>query len=126
MSENDRVDRAIAIFYNPKVNKRTALMPNILGGMYREYLDYDGLFISGVTDDVNLINLGFYEYHCKTGRWIVEKSPPSQYHVWHICYCDKCAEVGGRVKDHSQGTWNDHLRYVPNHRLFTFPVATKG
>jgi len=63
------------------------------------------------------------------------KSPVGDlYHVWHICTCYECTmpitggwehgkRIGGRVWDHSQGAWNEHLRYVENDKIFTFPTV---
>jgi hypothetical protein len=49
------------------------------------------------------------------------KCPVSDtYHIWHLCFCSKCQEYGGRIYDHSQGSWNDHLRTVFADDLFTF------
>ena len=32
-----------------------------------------------------------------------------RYHVAHICNCPTC---NGKVWDHSQGSWDDHLRSI--------------
>lgn len=34
----------------------------------------------------------------------------SMYDVMHICCCDECK---GSLMPHSQGAWDDHLRYIP-------------
>ena len=61
------------------------------------------------------------------------KTPQSHYHIWHICTCPECCpEVqgsiygersGGKVWDHSQASFNEHLRFVDPDNLGTFPTV---
>lgn len=63
-------------------------------------------------------------------EWI--KTPQTPYHVWHICTCQDCAphvnndptmiRSGGRIKTHHQSTFDEHLRYVENEDIGTFPT----
>jgi len=46
------------------------------------------------------------------------KTPATPYHVWHICYCPEC---NGRVWSHSQGDWDNHLRYVDPRYIGSLP-----
>jgi len=56
----------------------------------------------------------------KNGDAQVVKAPGALYHVWHLCFCEKCQ---GAPHDHSQGTWNDHLRRVDSSLVENFPAA---
>jgi len=41
------------------------------------------------------------------------------YHVVHICCCPKCK---GRLWSHSQGDWNEHLRFVEPSFIIDIPA----
>ena len=61
------------------------------------------------------------------------KTPRSHYHVWHICVCPECCpesvggcyttRSGGKIWDHSQASFNEHLRFVDPDDLGTFPTV---
>lgn len=123
---NPKPGEIIAIFEFAKGrDKQQAVKSTILGGIYLEWLDYKGLFLSGATKDADNIALQITEDLCKSGEAKVIKSPGNLYHVWHICKCPDCARVGGKVWDHSQASWNEHLKHVANELIFTFPSANK-
>jgi len=67
------------------------------------------------------------------------RTPQSHYHVWHICVCPECCPAhqgsprnsynprsGGKVWDHSQASFNAHLRYVDPDDLGTFPTIEEA
>lgn len=70
------------------------------------------------------------------GEIIWLKTPQSRYHVWHICVCPKCcpesmggcytSRSGGRIWDHSQASFNEHLRFVDPDDLGTFPTVEES
>ncbi len=109
--------KQFAVFESLYNHKRTAINQTVFGGFYIERLDYDGLFMSGATSDINPTLLGLFQnpefYKCV-------KSPESLYHVWHICLCLECEKKGGRFFNHSQSSFNEHLRFINPTDLFTF------
>jgi len=62
----------------------------------------------------------------RSGNLAWLKTPQTHYHIWHICICPRCraynTHVGGRVWDHSQASFNEHLRFVDPDNLGTFPT----
>lgn len=64
-----------------------------------------------------------YADSVQSGELKIVQSPTTPYHCWHICTCEQCVRVGGRFFDHSQESFNVHLRFVPNKCLHTFPNA---
>jgi len=58
------------------------------------------------------------------------KTPGSLYHCWHVCMCPACTtntpSQGGRAYEHSQASWNEHLKHVSPSDIFTFPTVSKG
>lgn len=110
------MNNTIAIFHAVGANRDVYLKSTILGGLYRQWQDsYAG--------DETTLHAKLDSEAIANGEMTVKQSPYPMYHCWHICFCDECEQVGGKVFDHSQGAWNEHLRYVPNDRLFTFPSA---
>jgi hypothetical protein len=116
-------DAAIAIFYHPRSNRETWFMPALddpkqiawVYGTDRHAADANSITLDQADEEYS----------------VCVKSPfGSLYHVWHVCLCDKCThEVrdlfgdhrqGGRVFDHSQGAWDEHLRFVDNDKVLTF------
>ena len=116
--QDDRVNKAIAVFYNKRTGKRTAIMPTVYGGIYEYRLDYNGMFAWGATADFGKIAATITTDLQKQGDIIWQKTPRSNYHIWHICYCEEC---NGKIWTHSQSDWNSHLKYVDNENVFTFP-----
>jgi hypothetical protein len=110
----------IATFEHSPSGVRHHLKATILGGMYRQYDNsYAGdnvpYHMRWDQDDINV------------GEMRVIKSPHGNlYHVWHVCMCAECEPIGGRTFDHSQASFNDHLRNTPNDLLFTFPCAKEN
>jgi len=56
------------------------------------------------------------------GLATVVKAPNTFYAVWHLCFCSRCQ---GSPQDHSQGTWDEHLRYVDNDLVFTLTAGAR-
>ena len=124
---NTKPGETIAIFQYAN-GKRKSIKSTVLGGIYSEWLDYNGLFAAGATSDITANFLRGLEYDCKSGEVKVLQSPHNLYHCWHVCTCGECesgediwGKFGGKVWSHSQGDWDSHLRYVANDRVFTFP-----
>lgn len=115
-------NKAVAIF-EFKSGKHRAFMPTSENGLYLEWLDYDGMYLSGATSHNSIDKMKFYDYCIKNNLAKVIKSPHNLYHVWHVCMCEDCEKTGGRIFDHSQATFNEHFRTVPVDKIFTFPSA---
>ena len=114
----DTIEKAVAVYRQKRTGKRDAIMPVINGGFYQYRLDYDGIFAWGATADLPDYIMRMIQDDSKEGNIEWLKTPKTNYHVWHICYCDKC---GGKVWTHSQGDWDSHLKYVDNDKVITFP-----
>lgn len=106
--------------------QQIALKSTYDNGLYGEYLDYKGLFASGATFEITRNRLQFRMQSIIDKTEKVIKSPGSLYHCWHVCFCNECARFGGRIYDHSQASFNEHLRSVNPDDLFTFPSAVIG
>lgn len=118
-NQKERIPKeALAVYQSPYNGARTAYMPTINGGLYRRYLDYKGIFLWGTTSDSSKTVAPDEKM-----EWI--KTPQTPYHVWHICFCPKCTKSGGRIWSHSQADWDNHLRYVDNGDVFTYPTVTE-
>jgi len=107
----------VAIWQQKRTGKYTAIVQTRFG-LFEYRLDYDGMFAWGATADLPDYIMRMIADDYKDGSVNFVKTPQTCYHVWHICYCDKC---NGRVWSHSQGDWDSHLRYVDNDKIFTFP-----
>ena|SRR3990167_2044351 len=113
-----------AVFQAKSNGHRKALRATIGGGLYGEYLDYDGLFAGGATFSFNRNRAKWWAEDVRDGDLTVIQSPQTLYHVWHICFCAECEPWGGRIWDHSQGTWDSHFRTkVEPSNVFTFPTV---
>lgn len=113
-------DTATAAFINPRNGKEVWIMPSTIdkiGFIYGE---------NRHATDASRIGLDMLQdMQCV-------KSPIGDlYHVWHICTCDKCSHpaidalvpgkrLGGRVWNHSQGSFDSHLRFVDADKVLTF------
>jgi len=108
---------AIAVFKQRRTGKHTAIMQTRFG-MFEYRLDYDGMFAWGATADLTDYIMRLIQDESMKGNIEWLKTPQTNYHVWHICYCEEC---NGKVWTHSQEDWNSHLKRIDNDKIFTFP-----
>ena len=117
VAENPKL---IAVFKNIKTDELVEIIPST---------DDDAGFIR--KEDGTEVNISRRELRKleDRNRYIcVEVCLPHTYHVWHFCTCENCStkltgistRIGGKIFDHSQGSWNSHLRFVPIDAIFTF------
>lgn len=116
-------DNAIAIV-EYKNGKQRAIKGTYNGGLYLEWLNYDGLFLAGATDGNDHWKMKWLQDEVATDEAkIVQSRFGNLYHCWHVCYCEECARWGGKAFDHSQASFNAHLKFTPSDKLFTFPTV---
>lgn len=113
---NRKPGEIIASFRVVKTGELVQWRANVMGGLYEWWENHQAVSMSPMVASIMQDNVA-------EGLVTVLDAPCMIYHCWHLCMCPKCEGIGGRVFDHSQGTWNDHLRYVDNGRLFTYPKA---
>jgi hypothetical protein len=103
--------KSLAVFQHPLTQEMVFVMRNLIGGLclYHRIKDRQSRFL------LNKLYLKFVQNEMK-----IIKSPKSPYHVWHVCMCNDCMNVGGRIFSHSQGDWDSHLRFVEPDNVFDF------
>jgi hypothetical protein len=119
--------QVMAVFRDSGNGRRQVLMrgPSLSfrpsGVLYILRPDHTGI-PAGATSSPDGFYYHFLEEDVTEGILVVEEAPCSIYHCWHVCTCKECGQ-SGRVWDHSQASWDDHLRYVDNEHVHTFPCA---
>ena len=121
----EKEEKAYAIYEVIKTGKTYGLIPTITGHFYRQGINNS--YSSAITP----LSVKMLHEDTKEGliRWI--KTPKTPYHCWHICTCGKCSPLvagdifksrsSGKIWSHSQADWDEHLRFVSNELIFTFP-----
>ena len=121
----EKEEKAYAIYEVIKTGKTYGLNPTITGHFYRQGIN------NSYSSDITPLSVKMLYEDTKDGliRWV--KTPKTAYHCWHICTCDKCSphvigdifksRSSGKVWTHSQSDWDEHLKFVSNELVFTFP-----
>jgi len=112
-------DDVIAVYEQKRSGKHNAIVQTRFG-VFEYRIDYEGVFAWGATASLPDYIMRGVQQDSNEGMLEWVKTPRTNYHVWHICYCPEC---NGRGWTHSQGDWDSHLRTVDNSKLFTFPTA---
>lgn len=113
---------AVAIFEDSIMGTRLFIMKDAIGSLYGYLYRKDK---ETGKDVVRMIDLRCQLLKFVKNTMTVVQSPPSLYHVWHICLCDACENYGGRIFSHSQGDWDSHLRFVDNDKVFNFRIINE-
>lgn len=119
----------LAVYRVNRTGKRYELRGTVTGNFYEQGLD-DRTYSRSMGPD----QVRWLQQDTVTGEITWLQTPHGYYHCWHVCTCAKCAPAvlgsiwgersSGKVWSHSQADWDDHLRYVENAAIYTFPAAT--
>lgn len=121
-----KVGEVVASYKHIISGMRVDLVYNCFGTLYRLFRSVGRI---GFCQSIHNSDWVWLEALTSDGKIQWLKTPGGLYHCWHVCMCPQCTtgepSEGGRVHDHSQGTWNEHLKKVKPMDVFTFPTLEK-